>query len=135
MLKTTDESGNVLPEFQKVLDVDIKAVAEAALGKTLVQKLLSVVFDYEGNLWFATGGFRIYPERKQQGAVGYISREAIDTILNGKEVDLANAVFVYELTPGEGGENGISASKEGAVILTNQNCYLFRRKNGVKEKV
>ena len=133
MLKTTDESGNVLPEFQKVLDVDIKAVAEAALGKTLDQKLLSVVFDYEGNLWFATGGFRIYPERKQQGAIGYISREAIDTILNGKEADLANAVFVYELTPGEGAENGISASKEGAVILTNQNCYLFRAENGVKK--
>lgn len=133
MLKTTDESGNVLPEFQKVLDVDIKAVAEAALGKTLDQKLLSVVFDYEGNLWFATGGFRIYPERKQQGAVGYISREAIDTILNGKEADLVNAVFVYELTPGEGAENGISASKEGAVILTNQNCYLFRAENGVKK--
>ena len=133
MLKTTDESGNVLPEFQKVLDVDIKAVAEAALGKTLDQKLLSVVFDYEGNLWFATGGFRIYPERKQQGAVGYISREAIDTILNGKEADLANAVFVYELTPGEGAENGISASKEGAAILTNQNCYLFRAENGVKK--
>ena len=133
MLKTTDESGNVLPEFQKVLDVDIKAVAEAALGKTLDQKLLSVVFDYEGNLWFATGGFRIYPERKQQGAVGYISREAIDTILNGKEADLANAVFVYELTPGEGAENGISASKEGAVILTNQSCYLFRAENGVKK--
>lgn len=133
MLKTTDESGNVLPEFQKVLDVDIKAVAEAVLGKTLDQKLLSVVFDYEGNLWFATGGFRIYPERKQQGAVGYISREAIDTILNGKEADLANAVFVYELTPGEGAENGISASKEGAVILTNQSCYLFRAENGVKK--
>ena len=133
MLKTTDESGNVLPEFQKVLDVDIKAVAEAALGKTLDQKLLSVVFDYEGNLWFATGGFRIYPERKQQGAVGYISREAIDAILNGKEADLANAVFVYELTPGEGAENGISASKEGAVILTNQNCYLFQAENGVKK--
>lgn len=133
MLKTTDESGNVLSEFQKVLDVDIKAVAEAALGKTLDQKLLSVVFDYEGNLWFATGGFRIYPERKQQGAVGYISREAIDTILNGKEADLANAVFVYELTPGEGAENGISASKEGAVILTNQSCYLFRAENGVKK--
>lgn len=133
MLKTTDESGNVLPEFQKVLDVDIKAVAEVALGKTLDQKLLSVVFDYEGNLWFATGGFRIYPERKQQGAIGYISREAIDTILNGKEADLVNAVFVYELTPGEGAENGISASKEGAVILTNQNCYLFRAENGVKK--
>ena len=63
MLKSTDENGNVLPEFQKVLDIDIKAAAETALGKKLDQNLLSVVFDYEGNLWFTTGGFRIYPER------------------------------------------------------------------------
>ena len=47
MLKATDEEGNVLPEFEKVLDIDIKAAAEAALGKTLDQNLLSVVFDYE----------------------------------------------------------------------------------------
>ena len=33
MLKSTDENGNVLPEFQKVLDIDIKAAAETALGK------------------------------------------------------------------------------------------------------
>lgn len=44
MLKTMDEEENVLPEFEKVLDIDIKAVAEAALGKTLDQNLLSVVF-------------------------------------------------------------------------------------------
>ena len=69
MLRATDEAGNVLPEFEKVLDIDIKAAAEAALGKTLEQNLLSVVFDYEGNLWFATGGFRIYPERQQQGVM------------------------------------------------------------------
>ena len=133
MLKATDEDGNVLPEFEKVLDIDIKAAAEAALGKTLDQNLLAVVFDYEGNLWFATGGFRIYPDRKQQGAMGYISRTAIDAILNGEETDLADAVFVYELAPGEGAENGIAASKDGAVILTNQNCYLLQADNGVKK--
>ena len=132
MLKATDEDGNVLPEFEKVLDIDIKA-AEAALGKTLDQNLLAVVFDYEGNLWFATGGFRIYPDRKQQGAMGYISRTAIDAILNGEETDLSDAVFVYELAPGEGAENGIAASKDGAVILTNQNCYLLQADNGVKK--
>lgn len=33
MLKSTDENGNVLPEFQKVLDIDIKAAAETAFGK------------------------------------------------------------------------------------------------------
>lgn len=133
MLKATDEDGNVLPEFEKVLDIDIKAAAEAALGKTLDQNLLSVVFDYEGNLWFATGGFRIYPDRKQQGTFGYVSRAAIDKILNGEDVDLSDAVFVYELEPGEGAENGIAASKEGAVILTNQKCYLLQADNGVKK--
>ena len=121
MLKATDEEGNVLPEFEKVLDIDIKAAAEAALGKTLDQNLLSVVFDYEGNLWFATGGFRIYPDRKQQGTFGYVSRTAIDKILNGEDVDLSDA------------ENGIAASKEGAVILTNLKCYLLQADNGVKK--
>ena len=132
MLRATDEAGNVLPEFEKVLDIDIKAAAETALGKELTQNLLSVVFDYDGNLWFATGGFRIYPECEQQGVLGYIERSAIDAILNGEQADLSDAVFVYELTPGEGAENGIAASKDGAVILTNQNCYLLRANNGVE---
>lgn len=132
MLRTTDEAGNVLPEFEKVLDIDIKAAAEAALGKELTQNLLSVVFDYDGNLWFATGGFRIYPERQQQGVLGYIAHSAIETILNGEQTDLSKAVFVYELALGEGAENGIAASKDGAVILTNMNCYLLRANNGVE---
>ena len=102
MLRATDENGNVLPEFEKVLDIDIKAAAEAALGKELTQNLLSVVFDYDGNLWFATGGFRIYPQRQQQGVIGYIARSAIDAILNGEQTDLSKAVFVYELTPRRG---------------------------------
>ena len=41
--------------------------------------------------------------------------------------------LVYELEPGEGAENGIAASKEGAVILTNQNCYLLQADSGVKK--
>lgn len=127
MLKATDDEGNVLPEFEKVLDIDIKTAAEEKLGKTLDQNLLSVVFDYDGNLWFATGGFRIYPDRKQQGAVGYISRAAIDSILNGEEINLSDAVFVYELTPGEGAENGISASKDGAVTLQIQTVICSRQ--------
>lgn len=114
MLRATDEEGNVLPEFEKVLDIDIKAAAESALGETLNQNLLSVVFDYEGNLWFATGGFRIYPDRKQQGAVGYIAKEAIDAILNGEEPDLSKTVFVHALAPGEGTENGIASSADVA---------------------
>ena len=132
ILRATDENGNVLPEFEKLLDIDIKAAAEAALGKTLEQNLLSVVFDYEGNLWFATGGFRIYPQREQQGVIGYIAHDAIDAILRGEQANLSEAVFVHELTPGEGAENGIAASKDGAVILTNLNCYLLRAENGVR---
>ena len=132
ILRATDESGNVLPEFEKLLDIDIKAAAEAALGKTLEQNLLSVVFDYEGNLWFATGGFRIYPQREQQGVIGYIAHDAINAILRGEQANLSEAVFVHELTPGEGAENGIAASKDGAVILTNLNCYLLRAENGVR---
>lgn len=132
MLRATDEEGNVLPEFEKVLDIDIKAAAEAALGKELTQNLLSVVFDYDGNLWFATGGFRIYPERQQQGVLGYIAHSAIEAILNGEQTDLSKAVFVYELAPGEGAENGIAASKDGAVILTNRNCYLLRANNVIE---
>lgn len=132
ILRATDEEGNVLNEFEKVLDIDIKAAAETALGKTLEQNLLSVVFDYEGNLWFATGGFRIYPDREQQGVMGYIAHSAIDAILNGEQVDLSESVFVYDLMPGEGAENGIAASKDGAVILTNQNCYLLRANSGVE---
>ena len=132
ILRATDENGNVLPEFEKLLDIDIKAAAEAALGKTLEQNLLSVVFDYDGNLWFATGGFRIYPQREQQGVIGYIAHAAIDAILRGEQANLSEAVFVHELTPGEGAENGIAASKDGAVILTNLNCYLLRAENGVR---
>ena len=69
---------------------------------------------------------------EQQGVLGYIARSAIDAILSGEQADLSDAVFVYELTPGEGAENGIAASKDGAVILTNQNCYLLRANNGVE---
>lgn len=131
ILRATDEDGNVLPEFEKVLDIDIKAAAETALGKTLGQNLLSVVFDYDGNLWFATGGFRIYPERRQQGVLGYIAHSAIDAIINGEDVDLSKAVYVLDLVPGEGAENGIAASRDGAVILTNSNCYLLKADDGV----
>ena len=45
ILRTTEEDGSVIPEFEKVLDIDIKAAAETALGKELTQNLLSVVFD------------------------------------------------------------------------------------------
>ena len=131
MLRAADENGAPLPVFEKVLDINIKAAAEKVLGRTLEQNLLSVVFDYEGNLWFVTGGFRIYPGRQQQGAIGYISHTAIDAILAGRTADLEHQVHVYLPEPGEGAENGIASCKEGAVILTNLACYLLRADNGV----
>ena len=133
IFQTLDEAGNVLPVFEKRMDIDIKALAEKALGKTLTQNLLSAVLDYDGNLWFATGGFRIYPDRKQTGMLGYVSRAVIEDSLAGKTPDLENGVFFYEPEPGEAAENGIAAGKEGAVILTNLACYLFRANNGVEK--
>ena len=59
MLRATDENGTPLPVFEKVLDINIKEAAERVLGRSLEQNLLSIVFDYDGNLWFVTGGFRI----------------------------------------------------------------------------
>ncbi len=132
MLRTTDETGAVLPVFEKVLDIDIKMLAEQALGKTIDQNLLSVTFDYDGNLWFVTGGFRIYPDRGQTGMMGYITRTAIDEILAGGSPDLTEAFHVVETEPGEGAENGIASCADGTVILTNQACYLLRANNGVE---
>ena len=130
MLRATDEAGVPLPVFEKVLDIDIKAAAEAALGAPLGQNLLSIVFDYEGNLWFVTGGFRIYPDRGQQGVMGYVSAAAIEAVLAGSEVDLSSEVHVYAPPAGEGAENGIAACPVGAVILTNLACYMLRAGDG-----
>lgn len=132
ILKATDADGNILPVFEKLLDIDINAAAETTLGRKIDQNLLSIVFDYEGNLWFTTGGFRIYPDRQQTGIFGYLSRNAIDTILAGGTVDLSQELHFYETEPGEGSENGIASSKDGAVIMTNQACYLLKANNGVE---
>lgn len=132
MLRATDENGTPLPVFEKVLDINIKEAAERVLGRSLEQNLLSIVFDYDGNLWFVTGGFRIYPSRGQQGAMGYISHNAIETILAGGTADLDHEVHVYAPAPGEGAENGIASCREGAVILTNLACYLLRANGGVE---
>ncbi len=132
MLKTVDENGTILPKFEKILDINVGVIATQILGKEINQTLMSIVFDYEGNLWFTTGGFRVYPERNESGMIGYISRKAIDDTLNGISVDLQSEVHAYETELGEGTENGISSVKEGAVILTNQACYLMKANNGVE---
>lgn len=53
MLRATDENGTPLPVFEKVLDINIKEAAERVLGRSLEQNLLSIVFDYDGNLWLS----------------------------------------------------------------------------------
>ena len=62
----------MLPEFEKVLDIDIKAAAEAALENTDQNSVQYLTMT--GIYGLPLGGFRIYPDREQQGAVGYISQ-------------------------------------------------------------
>ena len=75
MLKATDEDGNVLPEFEKVLDIDIKAAAEAALGKTLDQNLLAL-------------------DMKTGEVVA--SLPVIDELPEGSQVSVENSAIVYD---------------------------------------
>ncbi len=134
MVETMDENGAIYPVFQKVFDVDVSALALEVLGQDIDTNLLSIVYDYQGNLWFVTGGFRIYPDRNPAGFLGYISQEYIQSVLNGQEASLKDHVHFYKLAEGEGAENGISANGDGAVILTNTACYMLTAKNGVQVK-
>ncbi len=134
VLKTRDADGNILPVFEKILDVNICEAAISALGEGIDTRLLSVVYDYSGNLWFVTGGFRILPERDPAGFLGYLSREYIDKILAGVSVPAADYLHFYKLTTGESAENGISSAEYGAVILTNKSCYLLEANAGVTVK-
>lgn len=131
-LRTKDEQGNVLPVFEKIMDVDIGALAKQALGNDLDTRLLSIVYDYQGNLWFVTGGFRVYPDKGQPGFLGYLSREYIQGALAGAAPDAADHLFFYKLDVGEGAENGASSNEDGAVILTNKACYMLRANGGVE---
>lgn len=126
MLKTKDENGQILPRFEKVLDVDVLTPALEQLGEGIDRNLLSIVFDYQGNLWFVTGGFRIYPDRSGPGFLGYLSRAYIDAVLNGQSPDVSEALHFLKLGKGEGAENGISSNPTGTAVLTNQACYMFR---------
>ena len=132
VLNTMDETGQVLPVFEKAMDVDIVSQAVAALGEDIDRRLLSVVYDYEGNLWFTTGGFRMDPDRDPAGFLGYISREYMQQLDTGEAVPLEGNIFFYPLAQGEGAENGIAANQDGAVILTNLACYLLTADNGVQ---
>lgn len=131
-VRTTDDEGNVLPVFEKVFDIDVVSQAKAALGDDIDPNILSIIYDYEGNLWFVTGGFRIYPDRNPAGFVGYISREYLNALSQGAEASVEDGVRFLRLAEGEGAENGISSCEEGAVILTNMACYLLDADDGVK---
>ncbi len=132
IIKTRDENGAVLPVFEKILDVNISEAATKVLGEDIDTRLLSIIYDYEGNLWFVTGGFRILPDRDPAGFLGYLSREYIDKTLAGETVSAEDYLHFYRLTEGESAENGISSAEYGAVILTNKSCYLLSAENGVK---
>ncbi len=132
VLRTYDESGDVLPIFEKILDVDVTQAAQEVLGKDVDTRLLSIVYDYEGNLWFVTGGFQIHPNRDPAGFLGYLSREYIDRAQAGEDLNVKEYLHFYRLADGEGAENGISSSEHGAVILTNMACYMLNADDGVK---
>lgn len=136
MVKTYDDKGKVLPVFEKKLDVDIVSGAVSAMGEDIDKNLLSIAYDYEGNIWFVTGGFHKNPAHSQAGFVGYLEREYIDRTLAGETVaDVSKYVHYRKLEDGENAENGIAAHEEGCVILTNKACYLYTAtESGVQEK-
>jgi len=134
ILKTRDDSGKVLTTFEKILDVDVSSEARKVFGNDIDTNLLSIIYDYQGNLWFVTGGFRIYPDRNPAGFMGYLSREYIDKAVSGEEISLEDNLFFSKLKDGEGAENGISSNEDGAVILTNTTCYMLGADNGVHIK-
>ncbi len=135
MLKMYDEEGNILKKFEKVLYVDVMTPATKALGEDIDTNLLSIIYDYEGNLWFVTGGFHINPEHNKDGVIGYLEREYIDKCLAGeKDLDASGYLHYIRMEDGEGAENGIGSHKEGCVVLTNKECYMLSADNGVNVK-
>lgn len=129
MIKTYDDNGKVLSVFEKSLDVDILSEVKKVLGENIDQNILSIAYDYEGNIWFVTGGFHKNPSYSKAGFVGYLERKYIDHVINPVEGEaipnVADYIHCKKLADGENAENGIAAHQEGCVILTNTDCYLF----------
>lgn len=132
ILKIKDENGEIYPVSQKIMEVNVAQEAIKQLGEGVDTRLLGIVYDYEGNLWFVTGGFRIVPDRDPAGFIGYLSREYIDGVLGGENPSLDGNIFFHALGQGESAENGISSNEDGAVILTNQACYMVGANDGVE---
>ncbi len=134
-IKTTDENGNVLTKFEKILDVDVLSPAIEVLGDEIDQNLLSIVFDYEGNLWFVSGGFHKNPAHSKAGFAGYLERTYIDAYLEGNtSLNPKEYLHYIKLDEGENAENGIASHPKGCVILTNLSCHLFSAEDGVNTK-
>lgn len=134
MIKTVDDNGEVLSTFEKVLDVDVSTNAAAQLGEDIDPSLLSIVYDYEGNIWFSSGGFRQNPAYCKTGYCGYLERTYIDSVLTGNtNLNAADYLHFMAYENFENVENAIAGHPLGCVILTNQNCYLFHAdaNNGV----
>lgn len=132
ILRMTDESGKVLEHFEKVVDIPIAQLAAAAFPSEQVDRnLLSLVADYKGNIWFASGGMCVYPDRYPHGFAGYVEYDAVQKLLAGENVDISAATHFTlfegrDGMDGEAAENGISSSPDGVVVLTNLFCYLLR---------
>ncbi len=134
-IRTSDADGNVLKTFEKILDVDVVTPAIKLFGDDIDQNLLSIVFDYEGNLWFVTGGFHKNPAHSKAGFAGYLDREYIDACISGDSaLNVEDYLHYTVLEPGENAENGIAAHSQGCVILTNLSCHLFSANDGVQKE-
>lgn len=95
------------------------------------RNLLSLVADYKGNIWFASGGMCVYPDRYPHGFAGYVEYDAVQKLLAGENVDISAATHFTlfegrDGMDGEAAENGISSSPDGVVVLTNLSYYLLR---------
>lgn len=126
IMKMCDENGNILPVFEKSLDVNVETAAVEQFGNEIEKDIISVAYDYEGNLWFVTGGFHKDPAQSKNGFVGYLERTYIDIVLSGQGTPDARKYLHYrKLSDGENAENGISTHEDGCVVLTNRNCCLL----------
>ena len=103
MLKATDDEGNVLPEFEKVLDIDIKTAAEEKLGKTLDPS----EYEKKGeNVWIAKSA-TVAPTASITGPA-----------IIGREAEVRHCAFIRgKAIVGEGAVVGNSTELKNAVLF------------------
>ena len=105
MLKATDDEGNVLPEFEKVLDIDIKTAAEEKLGKTLDPS----EYEKKGeNVWIAKSA-TVAPTASITGPA-----------IIGREAEVRHCAFIRgKAIVGEGAVVGNSTELKNVVLFNN----------------